>query len=165
MSSMGKTLFLTFVIWFSIHTVTPDSIAQEISDWHLRHLPEGTIARIGKGAITGNIAYSNDGTRLAVAASIGIWIYDAHTHEAQMLITGHTEIVRSVDFSPDDAKLVSSSSDKTIRLWDTHTGAHLRTLRGHTDDVNNVAFSPDSTTIVSSSCDGTFRLWYVQTGD
>ena len=40
------------------------------------NLPEGAKARLGKGAIA-DIAYSPDGTRLAVAGSIGIWLYDA----------------------------------------------------------------------------------------
>ena len=42
-------------------------------------LPEGAKARFGKDHITGNIAYSPDGTRLAMASSIEIWVYDVHT--------------------------------------------------------------------------------------
>ncbi|MDE0315228.1 MAG: hypothetical protein OXM61_10025, partial [Candidatus Poribacteria bacterium] len=66
-------------------------------------LPDGAAARLGKGDITGNIAYSPDGTRLAVASSIGIWIYDARPGKEKELdlFTGHTGTVTAIAFSPD----------------------------------------------------------------
>lgn len=66
---------------------------QDYTRWHL---PEGSKARLGKGSITGNIAYSPDGTRLVVPSSIGIWIYDAHTLEEVGLITEHKMVGASV---------------------------------------------------------------------
>ena len=45
-------------------------------DYTKWHLPEGAKLRLGKGYIN-EIAYSPDSSRLAVASSIGIWIYDA----------------------------------------------------------------------------------------
>ena len=50
-------------------------LAQDYTRWGL---PEGALARLGKGSI-GDVAYSPDGTRIAVASSIGIWLYDAGT--------------------------------------------------------------------------------------
>ena len=81
---------------------------------------------------TSEIAYSPDGTRLAVASSIGIWLYDTTTGQEVALLTGHTAGVRSVAFSPDGRTLASGSYDETIRLWDANSGAHIRTLTGHT---------------------------------
>lgn len=121
-------------------------------------LPEGAKARLGKGHII-DIAYSPDGTLLAVASSIGIWVYDAATGEALDLITGHTGWVASVSFSPDGTKLASGSSDATIRLWDVETGRQLRTFEGHTDWVESMSFSPDGSTLASWSEDGTVLLW------
>ena len=37
-------------------------------------------------------------------------------------LNGHSDIVRSVAFSSDGKKIVSGSSDKTIRVWDADTG-------------------------------------------
>ena len=108
-------------------------------------LPDGAIARLGKGSIN-EIEYSPDGSKLAVASSIGIWIYDAQTGEELNLLTGHTGLVTSVSFSPDGNTIASGSSDGTIRLWNANTGVHLRTLTGHTDYVFSVSFSPDGTT-------------------
>ena len=132
--------------------------AQHYTQWRL---PEGAKARLGKGSITGDIVYSPDGTRLAVASSIGIWLYDAQTYQEVALLTGHTADVMSVAFSPDGKTLASGADwpDNTVRLWDAVTGQHKRTLTGHTHFVNSVAFSPDGKTLASGSRDGTVLLW------
>ena len=80
-------------------------------------MPEGALARLGKGRIS-EVAYSPDGTRLAVAGNIGTWLYDAATGAEVALLTGHTNYVRSVSFSPDGTTLASGGSDGTVRLWD-----------------------------------------------
>ena len=54
-----------------------NTFAQDYTQWSL---PEGATARLGKGFVFGNIAYSPDGTRLAVVSSIGIWLYDTATY-------------------------------------------------------------------------------------
>ncbi|KAB5589367.1 Lissencephaly-1 [Ceratobasidium theobromae] len=73
--------------------------------------------------------------------------------------------VLSVAFSPDGTRIVSGSSDNTIRVWDGQTGKMLLDpLQGHTRSVWSVAFSPDGTRIVSGSFDETIRVWDGQTG-
>ena len=68
-----------------------------------------------------------DGTLLAVASSIGIWLYDTATAQEVTLLTGHTGRVYSVVFSPDGTTLASGSGDDTLRLWDVATGDMLNT--------------------------------------
>ena len=57
-------------------SVSQDNHSQDFTQWSL---PDSAIARLGKGSISGDIAFSPDGSRLAVSGSIGIWIYDAYT--------------------------------------------------------------------------------------
>ena len=149
-------LFLTFALLF------PSALAQITSNgqWGL---PEGATARLGKGIIS-EITYSPDGNRLAVASTIGIWLYDVPTLKELNLITGHTDGVRSVCFSPDGKTLASGSADNTVRLWAATTGQHLKTLIGHTEGVESVCFSPDGKTLASGSADNMVRLWAATTG-
>jgi WD40 repeat protein/energy-coupling factor transporter ATP-binding protein EcfA2 len=80
-------------------------------------------------------------------------------------LTGHTNAVKRVAFSPDRHILATSSDDKTVRLWDINTSHHpylLSTLTGHTHYVPAVAFSPDGHTLASASDDHTARLWDVR---
>ncbi len=125
------TLFLTFAL------LVPNVPAQDYNTWSL---PDGAIARLSKGRITGNIAFSPDGIRLAVGSAIGIWIYDARPEKEKELdlFTGHTGSISSVVFSPDGTTLASASLDNTVHLWDVVTGQHKVALSGHADGVYSV---------------------------
>jgi len=92
-----------------------------------------------------------------VDGSIALW--DLATGERRVELSGHGDLVYSLDYSPDGTRLVSGSRDGTLRLWDVDHQRSLLVLRGHDDYVHSVRFSPDGTRIVSSSGDGSVRLW------
>src|SRR5581483_5167952 len=61
-------------------------------------------------------------------------------------------------------KIVSSSSDQSIKIWDAETGSLLNTLNGHTNTVLSVAFSSDNRKIVSGSRDKSIKIWDADSG-
>ena len=127
-------------------------------------LPENAKYRIGVGRPI-DVAYSPDGSMLAVASTIGIWIYDSNTYEPKTLLRGHTGSVLVVEFSSDGKTLASGSSDNTIRLWNPHTLQNIGVLTGHQTNVREVAFSYDGLLLASfGSNDKSVRLWDVKTG-
>ena len=97
-----------------------------------------------------------------VTDTVRLW--DAETGDPIRTLTGHTDWVWSVSFSPDGRTIASGSRDDTVRFWDVETGEHIRTLTGHTSVVWSVSFSPDGRTLASGSDDNTVRLWDVATG-
>ncbi|KAJ3217508.1 Notchless protein 1 [Clydaea vesicula] len=79
-------------------------------------------------------------------------------------LTGHTEAILQVCFSPDGSKLATASGDKTVRLWDLLTETPIATLTGHTNWVQCVAWSANMSYLVSGSMDNTVRVWDPKTG-
>src|SRR3990172_9554715 len=75
---------------------------------------------------------------------------------------GHTDVIRSVSFSPDGSLLASGSDDKIICLWRVENGKLLQTFKGHTQWIRSVAFSSDGSLLASGSDDNTVRLWRVE---
>ena len=64
-----------------------DAIAQ---DYTQLNLPEGAIARLGKGRLA-KVLYSPDGTRLVVRSSIGIWLYDTTTYRTVAMLSPYID--------------------------------------------------------------------------
>ena len=155
---MKRSTILSFILLLTVTLFSQNSRAQDYLRWGL---PEEALLRLGKGS-TRAVAWSKDGTCLAVAGSFGIWFYDAHTG-AEVSLLGPSGAA-SVAFSPDGQTLASGGGDDTVRLWDVATGQEIRTMNVHTRDVHSVAFSPDGQTLASGSGDKTVRLWDVATG-
>ena len=64
----------------------------------------------------------------------------------------------------DGNKIISGSSDETIKVWDLYRGEELQTLSGHSDSVYSVVVTPDGNQIISGSRDKTIKVWDLQTG-
>jgi WD40 repeat protein len=74
-------------------------------------------------------------------------------------LTGHTDPVYAVTWSPSGDTLATAGFDNTVRLWDSATWKEIRTYEGHTKLVLTVAYSPDGRQLASGSLDHSVRIW------
>ena len=79
-------------------------------------------------------------------------------------LSGHSDYVVAVSFSPDGKRLASGSYDSTIILWETASGNLIRKFEPGVGKVYAVAFSPDGKVLASSHTDGDIKLWDVESG-
>ena len=131
----------------------PTVIGSTVFETHQKHnipidysqmsLPDGAIERLGKG-IVHDVKLSPDNMQLAIATSIGIWLYDANNGDELALLTpamaNQLSLFESITYSPHGNLLLSSSSDGTLSLWNSFTYQLVKTFKG---GGKAVTFSPD----------------------
>ena len=76
-------------------------------------------------------------------------------------LTGHSDGVRAVAFSPCGKFLASGGEDNTIKLWSMPDGTNIKSMAAHDGNVNTVICSPDCATLVSASWDKTIKFWNI----
>lgn len=129
--------------------------------------------------------FSSDGRMLAIVyggltkMDKNIALRDVETGDSIRILTGHTDEVKCIAFSPDGQTLASGGaiSDRTIRLWDIETGSSRVITDPYWKDnwdeywhnINSkvalaLAFSPDSQTLASGMKLGDIYLWETATG-
>jgi WD40 repeat protein len=117
------------------------------------------------------LAWSPDGTRLAVAAGEQIhWLDGDSLEELRLLPIG--AFSRSLAFSPDGVWLAAGSQDGLVRLWQTKAldqpGASpdpVFSLPAHKKGVNQVTFHPTRPLLATGGDDAIARVWNLLTGE
>jgi WD40 repeat protein len=99
------------------------------------------------------VEWSPDGATIAVASSVGVWLYDANDLDAAPRLLYHPARVYDIAFDPTGTRLASGAGDATARLWDVASGELTASFEQmSTDDyvpaVSAVAFSPDGTLLL-----------------
>jgi WD40 repeat protein len=120
--------------------------------------------------VTGAVAYSPDGNRLASADyKVRIWDIAVAANAKQLFMLGEVkEKVRNsisfVAFTPDAKHVISVHEDGGIRFWDSTTGKLVRTLQGRIKSITSGAMTSDGKRLVCGSSDKKVVLWDVVAG-
>ena len=74
-------------------------------------------------------------------------------------LVGHTGSVNGFGLSADGTRVVTASSDKTVRLWDLPARTEIATLGEHRKQVLAVDLSSDGGLAATGSYDGILAFW------
>lgn len=118
--------------------------------------------------VTRKLAFAPDGQHFVEGGGFSdtdLKVWDIEQHEIVLRLSGHSEQLDSLTYSPDGQLIASGARNGELFLWDAATGEEVRRLEGHTDAVNDLAFSPDGQRLLSGSTDFGMILWNVATGE
>ncbi|KIM35808.1 hypothetical protein M413DRAFT_32265 [Hebeloma cylindrosporum] len=147
----------------------------KVLKYHKDHIAEKYIILQAAVNIVGRRARQNTSLKLGNSTEIHALVsnirkgneqlvlqfLDLFTDSCIFVMNGHTAPVNCVAFSPDGGRIVSGSTDGTIRIWDMEGNQMGEPFREYT---LSVAFSPDGKWVVSGSGASTVRIWDVETG-
>lgn len=87
-------------------------------------------------------------------------LYNSALVPYDTLLTGHTDVVKSLDYNPDRHLLVSASPDHTVRLWD-HTDPRRPRAAAviHSDVATDAAFAPTGQLLAAGNTGTGQQLW------
>lgn len=165
-------------------------VARDSHSFRIWDVHSGNVIQAFQGTdklgVPNCVAFSPDSTHIVVGGVGGfpkserVMVYNVSAGRIAWAAQGHTSIVRSVAYSRDGNRVVSTGGDATLKVWDSHTGEELLALTGHDDfggqhgrlgsylpnftsfelgGINCAAFSPDGTRIVSGGSDKEIKVW------
>jgi WD40 repeat protein len=121
-------------------------------EWrHLRALADTSILSVPLGDPALRLVLSSDGARAATVEGSAVVLRDPVTLAETGRIAGHTDAVHRAEFSPDGARLVTVSRDRTSRVWNLATSAEIARIELPNPAVAACAFSPDGARVATSA--------------
>ncbi len=118
----------------------------------------GNVRRLELGQAISALAWSKDGSRLAVGGELGaLLVYDSATQRERRL-PGHTGTVLGLALAEQGRYLASTGADRTLRFWDTLNGTQVETPMVMGDVMATLAWSDDRRFMALGGKDKSFRV-------
>ncbi|KAH0528173.1 hypothetical protein TsFJ059_003068 [Trichoderma semiorbis] len=125
-------------------------------------LPVTKISKLPLGQLRSLLPSKGEKDNATVIASGSqdqtVKLWDPETGLCIKTLEGHTGVIWSVAWAPDQKHVASASDDASVKIWDSTTDLAKFTLQ-HKFPVYSVAWSPDGTKLASSSGDGNVWIW------
>jgi len=108
------------------------------------------------------VVFSLDGKKIATASKDGtVYIWDIASGEMLAILTGHTDSLTNIAFSPDGTQVVTSTNGEAF-LWDVASKQVSVELTEYIDDPDYVAFLPDGKLLLAAWNE--IRVYTIESG-
>src|SRR5262249_41918062 len=112
--------------------------------------PDGRLAVAGGGVMGWGVNKPRPGREYR------LWLWDVQPPAALAQLEGHYLTVQGVAFTPDGKRIVSCSSDETVRIWDVAARTEIKERRIPVPgDPQCLALAPDGRRVACGLVDGT----------
>ena len=112
------------------------------------------------------LAYSPDGSTLAVSGVREVLLYDTVNFQLKARLVGKARRIESLTYTADGKILgVASGSPAQfgeVQLWDTQTNTLIKAIRSSYDTIYGLSFSPDASRVAFGCSDQTVRVLTVE---
>lgn len=168
----GREAILPFKVSPAIHSVSfgPDGRFAFDSGGLVQVRDSSTgreLLKFGKGAAPiSRVASRPDGQRIACAQGKDIKIWDPNEATIVRELTGHSDLIASLAYSPDGTRIVSADEVGHLKIWDADNGRALHSIGNPTPvaELHAVAFSPSGRRIATAGRDGMARVIDAESG-
>ncbi len=110
------------------------------------------------------IAISPDGQDLAIGFSDhSIRVFERQSLQPKQLLTGHSNSVFTLAYSPCGKYLLSGSRDAYLKAWEVHQDYALaHSIVAHMYALNHIAYHPSGAWFATASMDKSVKVWDAQ---
>ena len=117
-------------------------------------------------------SFSPDGNYLVIGGEIlkagstsyVLKIFELNIGKCIQTLTGHSNLVTSVCWSPDGNYLASGSDDRTVKIWKLNSGECIQTFEVEDDYIDSVSWSPDGKYLASGLQYRNAIIWDAKSG-
>ena len=150
---------ITSLAFSSDSTLYVSACGASAQVWNLNH-EEAQVTLVGHDRPIHAILFDPlDRSKLATCSGdTTVKIWDTFTGETLHVLTGHTALVNSLNFSRDGKRLLSGGADERVIVWDVNAGNVILNVWDSEGVVWSIASSNDGTKFVSCSDEGTSQI-------
>jgi len=125
---------------------------------------DGKASHWALGQAASALAFSKDGSVLAVGGELGALMIYQTSDWTQRRLDGHSGTVLSLALTEQGRSLASGGADRMVRFWDTGNGSQLQRPIVHSDAVASLSWSDDRRFVALGGADKTFRVVDLRSG-